>query len=214
MNAEIEKQINHLQNTPPELLTEIKPDLKDELTAHTEAGFQPNYDNFQTSQPSSHINEKTGLNEAGNGTNLNVGSLIDATVAVNLFDIVLPTIFAAVLKAAKGRTVAVSRFQARASEKETIKPVLDGYLKSINFNVENPFNALLLVIAVIYAPKVIEVMNEPAPVVKEAEKVKEHRPLKTSTFADGETVKRKGQFTSSNQPARKGRPAGSVKRKL
>jgi hypothetical protein len=210
-----------LKATPPDLLREIKPDLVNELTGHTGDGFVSN-----ASGGVEHGQHVLGTNQGPQNSfqeqpfqqqqsqMLNAGSLIDDQTAVNLFDTVLPTIVSAVLKKVKGRNIPVSRFQLKAGERETLKPVLKGYLNSINFNVDNPFNALLLVCAVLYGPKVIDVLNEPVPippVVTPAPKQTPLKPMAASTFQQpGQAAKapRKGTFSSTNQPARPGRKPG------
>ena len=46
------------------------------------------------------------------------------------------------------------------SEKDTIKPVLQNYLNSINFSVEKPIDALIITFGFIYGMKYIEIQND------------------------------------------------------
>lgn len=94
------------------------------------------------------------------GQQLKAGNLITGEVAVNLADMIIPTILVMVIKKGMDKTVSKRSFALTTTEKDTIKPVLQNYLNSINFTVENPLNALLLTMGMIYVMKVIEVVNE------------------------------------------------------
>lgn len=215
LSKNLQDQVNFLKEAPPELLTEIKGDFIEQATSHTNGNILDG-STFGSGSQSEPFKEPGNAPGQPQGSTLNAATLIDASTAVNLFDIIVPTILSAVLKSVKGRQVAVSRFQARASEKETIKPVLQMYLQSINFNVDNPFNALLIVCAVVYGPKMIEILNEAPPVVTPAPPVSTHKPLRTSTMSADDVIavpRKRGTFSSTNQPVRRGRPAGTTKKK-
>lgn len=94
------------------------------------------------------------------GQQLKAGNLITGEMAVNFADMIIPTILVMIIKKGMDKTVSKRSFALTSTEKETIKPVLQNYLNSINFTVENPLNALLLTLGMIYGMKVIEVVNE------------------------------------------------------
>lgn len=211
MEQSTEKMLSEIEATPTELLTELNAPNIENITSNTtlEDFFAPDEKQQQSN------GQFNSLPQGQGGTNLNAGSLIDAGIAADLFDTLIPFALTMILKAYSGRIVAKSRFQASAKEKETIKPVLQSYLKSINFNVNNPFNALLLVCAVIYGPKAIDVLNEPQP-KNESLKQPIAAPQQPQQNRQGEqlkVVRKAGTFSSTNQPARKGRPAGVKNKK-
>jgi len=79
-------------------------------------------------------------------------------MAVMFLDMLLPALIVA-LMAKAGKQVSKSALQATAKEKEIIAPVLQNYLNSINFAVDNPLNALLITLAMIYGTKTVEALN-------------------------------------------------------
>ena len=134
------------------------------------------------------------------GQQLKAGNLITGEVAVNLADMIIPTILVIVIKKGTDKTVSKRSFALTTTEKDTIKPVLQNYLNSINFTVENPLNALLLTMGMIYVMKVIEVVNE-VPAGKFTPGTPGAADIGQATAAG--TIKRDGR----------GRPKGTTKNK-
>lgn len=94
------------------------------------------------------------------GQQLKAGNLITGEMAVNFVDMIIPSVLVMIIKRGMDKVVSKRSFTLTTTEKDTIKPVLQNYLNSINFTVENPLNALLLTLGMIYGMKVIEVVNE------------------------------------------------------
>ena len=94
------------------------------------------------------------------GQQLNAGNLINAELAVSFLDQVVPVVFVLIFKKYYNKTVSKKQIQLTASEKDTIKPVLQNYLNSINFSVEKPIDALMITFAFIYGMKFIEINND------------------------------------------------------
>lgn len=93
-----------------------------------------------------------------NSQQMNAGNLITGDMAVMFLDMLLPALIVA-LMAKAGKQVSKSALQASAKEKEIIAPVLQNYLNSINFAVDNPLNALMITLAMIYGTKTVEALN-------------------------------------------------------
>ena len=106
---------------------------------------------------------------------LNVGNLVNAKMAMQLANILIPTLLSLAIKQFAKKQVNKKSLEANREEREIIEPVLQSYLQSISFNVEKPINALILTIAMVYGTKVVEVINE-APTVQ--------RPLKREPTAE------------------------------
>lgn len=155
-----------LEQTPTSLLTDLtsQPD-PGEITAHT-----------KTSVPQQPVNPG-GQPLPGNNTtgpqmpppptagpqSMNAGQLFGAEMAVTMLNVALPAIIVIILKKTTGRVIAREQFEATEGEQEMIKPALQNYLNSVNFTVESPLHALVLVCAVVYGTKVVEVINEMPP---------------------------------------------------
>lgn len=134
------------------------------------------------------------------GQQLKAGNLITGEMAVNFADMIIPTILVMVIKKGMDKTVSKRSFALTSTEKDTIKPVLQNYLNSINFTVDNPLNALLLTLGMIYGMKVIEVVNE-VPAGKFTPGTPGAADIGQATAAG--TIKRDGR----------GRPKGTTKNK-
>lgn len=159
----METNFNLLEETPTDLLTEIKSDniKPDDITSNTSTGLNDIYKN-----PNGNSQQATGSGENAYNTNgaqsqtMNAGSLINAEMAVAFIDIVIPVVFVLLFKRIHDKTISKKAVTLSSSEKETIKPVLQNYLNSINFSVDNPLNALILTLGFTYGMKYIEISNQ------------------------------------------------------
>lgn len=140
--------------TAPDQATIKEPSLKD-AAKHTEqspfediAGQQQRFDNSFNESKLPPVNSQQ----------MNAGNLITGDMAVMFLDMLLPALIVA-LMAKAGKQVSKSALQATAKEKEIIAPVLQNYLNSINFAVDNPLNALIITLAMIYGTKTVEALN-------------------------------------------------------
>lgn len=153
-----------LESIPSEAMKEIHvTPVSDDITKGTETNAQSineaayngmDKNLWDTFNPGGNNN---GLNQ---GTQLNAGSLINADMAISIINIVVPVALVLLFKKTLNRTVSKNSFALTAAEKDTLKQPLQNYLNSINFHVQNPLNALLLVAGMIYGMKAVEVINE------------------------------------------------------
>jgi hypothetical protein len=81
-------------------------------------------------------------------------------MAVGFIDIIVPVVFVLAFKKLHNKTISKKQIQLTSSEKETIKPVLQNYLDSVNVSIENPLNALIITVGFIYGMKYVEIQNE------------------------------------------------------
>jgi hypothetical protein len=88
-----------------------------------------------------------------------LGDAIQGRRAVDVFDAIFPSL-AALLISYLGYEFSKKSLQLDADEKKTLAPVMQEFLNSINVNMNNPLNNLLIVLGAIYAGKVIDVMPE------------------------------------------------------
>ena len=165
-------KLDNLEKVPTDLLNKMNT-TEDEIFSHTEDKI------FDFKEPE--IRQGYTPNAGGNdflqqtpynGQKLNVGSLFDSKIAVDLMDVIIPAILVVIVAKYTNQKILKSKFQLTASEKNTIQPVLQNYLNSINFSVDSPFNALILTVAVIYGSKTIEIIGV------EIDKPKELKPTK------------------------------------
>jgi hypothetical protein len=167
----METNFDLLEETPTELLTEVKSDTinPETLTGNTSTALNDIYNRpNESGQQGASFGTATGPQAQGGQFNpnnpqpqtMNAGSLINSEMAVAFIDIVVPVVFVLLFKRIHDKTISKKAIQLTSSEKETIKPVLQNYLNSINFAVDNPLNALILTLGFIYGVKYIEVSNQ------------------------------------------------------
>lgn len=210
-----EQLLTDLETMPPGLLKELHADELSSLTEHTSEPLFPG-SGTETNRPgSSTYTENTPPGNAFNDTitkqNFVNGSLVDAELALNIADMGISTVLSAAIKQLKGRVVNRARFAATEREKAQIKPALQNYLASINFNIDNPFTALMLIVALVYGPKTLDILNEPIPERERAAMpvIKPERSTTSTSSVPGEKVPKKGTFSSKNQPLGRGRRPGT-----
>ena len=144
--------------TAPTQATIKEPSLKD-AASHTEQNPFDNIANKEEAWDYKQRPESYGSKlPPVNSQQMNAGNLITGDMAVMFLDMLLPALIVA-LMAKAGKQVNKSALQASAKEKEIIAPVLQNYLNSINFSVDNPLNALLITLAMIYGTKTVEALN-------------------------------------------------------
>lgn len=165
----METNFDLLEETPTELLTEIKSDTisADTLTANTSTALNDIY-NRPNESGQQGAGFGTGTQTQGGQFNpnnpqpqtMNAGSLINSEMAVAFIDIIVPVVFVLLFKRIHNKTISKKAVTLSSSEKETIKPVLQNYLNSINFSVDNPLNALILTLGFVYGMKYVEISNQ------------------------------------------------------
>jgi len=131
--------------TAPTQATVKEPSLKDAASHTAQSPFEDIAGQQQAFDNSFNQNKLPPVNSQ----QMNAGNLITGDMAVMFLDMLLPALIVA-LMAKAGKQVSKSALQATAKEKEIIAPVLQNYLNSINFAVDNPLNALLITLAMIY----------------------------------------------------------------
>lgn len=147
-----------LENMPTSLFTEITDNPDD-----TETMLRNVTDHTRAGETHTVPGQDPGFNYNGNGQTsegpqqLTAGSLVPASLAVDLVDMVLPVLIVLLMDKAFNKKVHKSYFQATAEEKEVITPVLQNYLDSIKVKIDDPFNALIIVLVAVYGTKIIEV---------------------------------------------------------
>jgi hypothetical protein len=160
----METNFETLESIPTELMTEIKSDeiKMDDITSGTGTALSDNFGPVQSG-----TNNQSGTGSINgpfpnnpNAQNIKAGSLITPDIAVAFMDVVIPVVFVLLFKKIHNQTISKKSIQLSTSEKETIKPVLQNYLNSVNFSVDSPLNALLLTLGFIYGMKYIEISNQ------------------------------------------------------
>ena len=188
-----------LKEAPTELMTEIKSDnIKlDDMTGNT--GMIP--ESLLT--PSGAGTNPTGFNplnpnSSPDSQTLNAGNLITPELAIAFVDIIVPVVFVLLFKRIHDKTISKKDISLSSSEKETLKPVLQKYLNSINFAIENPLNALIVTMGFIYGMKYIEISNQ----------------LPSGTFKSSAPPQNIGEVTALGTIKRdgRGRPKGTYKK--
>jgi hypothetical protein len=193
----METNFDTLEQIPTELLEEIKSDSinPNELTGNTST-----FDAIGQTSNIDYSQINTGAQIGPNPQNLNAGSLITPDIAVEFLNTIVPVVFVLLFKKIHDKTISKKAVQLSREEKETIKPVLQNYLNSINFQVEKPFDALILTVGLIYGMKYIELSNE----------------LPNGNFAAKESATGIGQPTATGTIKRdgRGRPKGTTKKAI
>ncbi len=92
--------------------------------------------------------------------NLNIGEVIDPKQAVEILDIIAVSVLSIGFKFAKIKA-SKAELKATAAEKSTIEPILKKVLDSMNLKFDNPLNALMVTLAIVYGTKGAEIfVNE------------------------------------------------------
>ena len=160
----MESNFETLEKIPTELMTEIHSDnIKiEDITSNTTTGLSDNFGpSLSGSSPVGSGGQTTSgpFGENPNSQQIKASNLITSDMAVAFLDVVIPVVFVLLFKRIHNQTISKKSISLSNSEKETIKPVLQNYLNSINFKVDEPINALIMTLAFIYGMKYIEVTN-------------------------------------------------------
>ena len=161
----METNFDLLEETPTEQLTEVKSDniKPEDITGNTGTAVNEIYN-----RPTSSGTTPPPVNSTGGQFNpnapqpqqMNAGSLVTPDMAVAFMDLIVPVVFVLLFKRVHDKTISKKSVQLTNSEKDTLKPVLQNYLNSINFSVDTPLNALILTLGFIYGMKYIEISNQ------------------------------------------------------
>lgn len=89
------------------------------------------------------------------GSSVPLGGLVDAKLAINLVDAVLPSALVLVLYKV-GVKLRKADLQLTEKEKDTLAPILNKCLDSLMINFNNPWNALGISLLTIYGAKIME----------------------------------------------------------
>jgi hypothetical protein len=89
------------------------------------------------------------------GQSVSLGGLVQAKIAVDLMDSLVPAVLV-LLFAKLEVTVKKTDFQLTAGEKNTLAPIVEACLNSINLDFSSPWTTLLISLVVIYGGKAIE----------------------------------------------------------
>lgn len=162
MQNDLFKKLEKIEEIPTDLLSKLN-SAEDEIFAHT-AGEGDKTNVFKEPEIRQGFNPNANGNDFLNATpyagqKLNVGTLFNSKIAVDLMDVIIPALLVVAVAKYTSQKVNKSKFQLTAGEKNTIAPVLQNYLNSINFSVESPLNALILTVTIIYGSKTIEVIG-------------------------------------------------------
>lgn len=154
--------LDKMKTVPTSLLTDITPKEMESIADHTKI---PLFNDMPLNGSQPGLNGHSGIpGQPGQngqpGQALKVGNLVNAKMAMQLVNILIPTLLTIVLKQFSKKQVSKRSLEATKDERDVIEPVLQNYLQSISFNVDKPINALILTMAMVYGTKVIEVINE------------------------------------------------------
>ncbi len=150
VNEITEKQLaNDLNNIAPDKLDAFKLKAKAELTDmnNSDKAFNAEGKAAEKLLGSEKISIGTGENK------VNLGSLIDAELATKMIDTLVPALFVLILRLGVGITVDKKELQASNKELEMMQPIVQKCLEVIEFNINNPFIALGVVMGVVYSTK-------------------------------------------------------------
>lgn len=148
LNAE---SFERFERVPQSALTELTPPdniLSDseaiETGKHTETGTMPSVSDTATAQPSSPQGMK-------------LGNTVSGKFVVDMTDVIMPALTVWVVSL-MGYGFEKKQLLLTAKEKETLTPLVQAYLDSVNVNFNNPFNNLLFGLAMVYGAKIIDVI--------------------------------------------------------
>lgn len=88
---------------------------------------------------------------------IKLGSTVSGKFAVDMSDIVIPALLVWLISMI-GYGIDKKQLSLSAKEKETLTPLVQAYLDSINVNFNNPLNNLLFGIAMVYGSKIMEII--------------------------------------------------------
>lgn len=90
------------------------------------------------------------------GSTVSLGGMVQGKLVVDLMDALLPAIIVLAFHRF-GLSIKKSQMQLTQGEKNTLGPIVDACLQSINLDFSNPWSALSVTLLVIYGGKALEV---------------------------------------------------------
>jgi hypothetical protein len=158
LNAIPAESFTKFEKIPASALTEITPNPGENLLSdkeifetgeHAQSSFIPN-----TSEGPNPPNDLPAPNVAP-GTKL--GNTVSGKFITDMADLIIPSL-AVFLIGAIGYGIDKKTLGLSAKEKETLTPLVQAYLDSINVNFNNPLNNLLFGLAMVYGSKIVDVI--------------------------------------------------------
>jgi hypothetical protein len=144
--------------------------------------LEPKKEQIFFDEQNNNSNEQTQINNSS----VNLGEVVPTAVAVELFDSIASKILAIVATKITKKKVYSAQFCASKKEKDTILPVAEAYLSSVNMQM-TPLSALVVTISTIYGMKAVEIAANSGGVNE-------------STF-DDTTIDRRGRKPKDGQPS-------------
>lgn len=140
----------------------------------------------------------------GSGTSVSVGQLIQGKVAIDMMDAVIPSLFVLVFYRF-GIDTKKTSYQLTQGEKNTLVPMVEACLQTINLNFESPWTTLSLTLLFIYGGKAIEVGG----VAAIEKKLSASRPASTTPLkgAGGVKLDKEARFTNDGKTTFEAPPA-------
>lgn len=176
MKATNEKELfEKIESVPTELMTELTDkteaapepaSIVEDAAKHTTVTPGDAFNalkNVSSSEPTPSFSGPQSTRNASGPQSMNAGGLITGSMAVHFLDIILPAAIVLVVDRVSEKKISKNWLKATPEEKATLEPVLQNYLNSINFAVDNPINALLIAVCFIYGVKTVEALNYNAP---------------------------------------------------
>lgn len=159
--------LDRFEKVPLSALTEITPAesggsignslLSDEdifkTGEHAQTSLFPN----NSDTPNNPTGEIGSSNVPTSQPGIKLGSTVSGKFVVDMTDIILPALLVWVVSMI-GYGIDKKQLALTAKEKETLTPLVQAYLDSINVNFNNPLNNLLFGVAMVYGSKVIEII--------------------------------------------------------
>lgn len=193
MEKKLNEVIDRLDDIPQEFATDItssdqpktQASILDNATRHTEVTAQDAF-NSLSSQSIGEGFRQPGGSTPGNNQNsgpqqINAGGLITGGMVVHFADMLMPIAISLLVERASGKKTPKNWYKLTNDEKITLEPVLQNWLNSVNFNVDNPATALIITAGFIYGSKTIEALNYQGPVPPGVKMPSPFAPGKTET---------------------------------
>jgi hypothetical protein len=190
--------LERFDKVPATALTDLSPsetsggsnDLADNIISeseifetgeHTKQGLNP-INSDLPNQPTS-PNQPTPL--PGQGQGLKLGSTVSGKFAVDMTDVILPALLVWVVSML-GYGFEKKQLALTAKEKETLTPLVQAYLDSVNIQFNNPLHNLLFGLAMVYGSKIVEII----PTAKKLEKKGKPNPVPSTAVKVVEMIKK------------------------
>lgn len=179
---------DRFEKVPTNALTEITPKEQVANNPESDSGLMSETDIFNTGEhaKTSFIPNSSDLPNTPNSLNgpeqvpntpqgIKLGSTVSGKFVVDMTDIILPALMVWLVSMV-GFGIDKKQLALSAKEKETLTPLVQAYLDSINVNFNNPLNNLLFGVAMVYGGKIIELI----PTAQKLEKRGKPNPVKNT----------------------------------